>query len=74
MLEIPEEDKNLCIHDWKDMYGGDGTDQRDPYKVYQAFFCSKCLDIRVKSWNRTRYKLDPQFLEEFNDGLGLTNG
>lgn len=63
-----EEDKYLCRHDWKDMYGGDGVDQKNPYKAFQAFYCTKCLDIRVKSWSRLRYKLDANYLLWFNDG------
>lgn len=64
---MPEEDHYLCVHEWSDMYEGAGVDQRDPYRVYQAFFCKKCLKIEVKNWSRARYKLSQEYLENFDE-------
>lgn len=68
----PEEDKYLCVHDWRDLYGGDGSDRHDPYKSYQTFYCCKCLEIRQKSYRRDRFKLTQEFLDEFEDGESST--
>lgn len=65
--DAPEEDNHLCQHSYRDMYGGDGADDRDPYKARMAFYCIKCLDIRVKVWNRRHYRLTTEFLEEFEE-------
>jgi hypothetical protein len=63
---IPEEDKYLmreptqpgiCKHDWMDMYAGSGITKNDPTIALQAFFCKKCLVIRIKEWDQSRYKL-----------------
>lgn len=54
----PEEDKVICKHEWYDFYGGMGTDKDDPTLALQAFYCKFCLEIRIKTYNQSRYKLN----------------
>lgn len=63
---IPEEDKYLCRHDYKDLYGGDGVLSTDPYVAIVAFYCRWCLDIRLKTYSRKKYAISREFLEDFN--------
>lgn len=66
---IPEEDRYLktCIHEWMDLYGGQGTHRRNPDLALAAFFCKKCLLIRVKTWDQSQYRLSPEFLKELEE-------
>lgn len=61
----PEEDKLLeqmrsssqfCVHDWCDLYNGSGQDKHDRNIALATFFCKKCLDIRIKAYNQSRFK------------------
>lgn len=53
----PAEDEFICVHDWCDLYTGGGVDKHDPNIALVAFYCKKCLQITVKSYNQARYKM-----------------
>lgn len=63
----PEEDKYLCKHEWVDLIGGAGMDKSDPYTALATFYCNKCLQIRIKSHNQSRFSISKEILKEFNE-------
>lgn len=75
MDQVPEEDKLLCEHVWKDLYGSEGVDKDDPNVALIAFYCEKCLIIKVKSYPQHRYYKRREWLEEFEENKqGEDNG
>lgn len=70
--EMPEEDKWLrpasrpgfCIHDWVDLYGGQGTNRHNRDIALATFFCKKCLKIVTKSYDQSMFKMNPEFEED----------
>lgn len=69
---LPEEDKDLCKHNWVEVYNAGGPDRQDPDILHCYFFCEKCLMTRYLVMPQNRIKLRKDFLEgndDFNNGV-----
>jgi hypothetical protein len=58
------EDELLCKHEWMDMYGAIGTHRDNPNVALVGFYCKHCLTIRIKTYNQSQFKLNPDAEEE----------
>jgi len=61
---IPEDEK-LCKHEYTDLYAGAGTHKNDPHIAIQAFYCTYCLDIRIKTYKTHNYAINRDLLEQY---------
>lgn len=52
-------------HEFSDLYHGSGISKDNPMICLQAFFCKFCLQIRIKAWDQSGYKIDDDFLERW---------
>lgn len=70
--KIPEEDRllDIHVHEWRDMYGGNGFVKGHPEIFLQSFFCKWCLKIRTKRFNGAQFNVNipEEELNEPDDG------
>lgn len=73
---IPEEDKFLernppkpirCLHEWVDVVGSHGIMKSNHDISLIAFYCQKCLEIQVKRYNSSQWRLSKEFRQELDE-------
>jgi hypothetical protein len=64
------EDEALCKHEWVDMYGAQGTHRYNPNVALVGFYCKHCLLIRIKTYNQSNFKLNPEAEAEREEAEG----